>query len=849
MKTAILLRAAFSLLPLIGNVFAADQTAQQKPNVVFIMADDLGWRDLGCYGSTFHQTPNLDKLAARGVRFTQAYAANPLCSPTRSSILTGLWPARTGITAPACHLPQVVLNKGLTKGSPKQRVLVANSVTRLKTDYVTLPKLLHAAGYRTGHFGKWHLGVEPYSALQHGFDVDWPHWPGPGPAGSYVAPWKFPATLKVNGQPGEHIEDLLSSQVVEFIRKNKDRPFFVNYWQFSVHAPYDAKDELVAKYRKLADPRNPQRNPVYAAMVESLDAGVGRVLDALDECGLAEKTIIVFFSDNGGVSWAGKGGDAEHKSVRFQADMTSPPTSNLPLRNGKASLYEGGVREPCLVVWPGVTKAGSVNDTVIQSIDWMPTLLDMASVPLPKEATPDGVSLAPLLKGGTLARDAIFTHFPHDTPASGQHPGTSVRRGDWKLIRLFAQNDDGSDQFELYNLSDDLAESKNRAAENPKVVSALNALITDFLTQTDAVIPRRNPAYRVPHETSTVTPPSKTNVSIVGDAFHINDRPTYAGRTWNGKKIEGLLLNSRMVQATFDDLNPQTRDCWAYPDTKVWDADRNLREFLAAMPEWRKHGLLAITLNLQGGSPQGYSKDQPWHNSGFTETGALRPEYIARLEQVLARADELGMVVIVGYFYFGQDQRLKDESAVTAACDAATNWLLERDSQNVLVEVNNECNVKAYDHDILKPARIHELIDRVRNVEKNGRRLLVGTSYGGGSVPMENVVRASDFLLLHGNGENEPTRIAEMVRQTREVRGFRPMPILFNEDDHFEFDQKSNNFLSAIGEYASWGYFDYRMKDEGFDDGYQSVPVNWGISSIRKQAFFELLSEITGEKP
>ncbi len=346
----------------------------------------------------------------------------------------------------------------------------------------------------------------------------------------------------------------------------------------------------------------------------------------------------------------------------------------------------------------------------------------------------------------------------------------------------------------------------------------------------------------------TLAAERQTQVSIVGDSFHINGEPTYSGRTWNGRKIEGLLLNSRMVQATFDDLNPQTRDLWAYPDTKTWDADRNLREFLAAMPEWRKHGLLAITLNLQGGSPQGYSKDQPWHNSGFTETGDLRSEYLARLDRVIEKADELGMVVIIGYFYFGQDQRLNDEAAVIAATDAATSWLLERGFRNVLVEVNNECNVKAYDHDILKPQRIHELIDRVRKKEKSGERLLVGTSYGGGAVPEQNVVRASDFLLLHGNGVKEPARIAEMVRQSRAVPGFRPMPILFNEDDHFEFDQPSNNFASAISEYASWGYFDYRMQGESFDEGYQSVPVNWGISSPRKRGFFKLLNEITGSK-
>jgi hypothetical protein len=340
----------------------------------------------------------------------------------------------------------------------------------------------------------------------------------------------------------------------------------------------------------------------------------------------------------------------------------------------------------------------------------------------------------------------------------------------------------------------------------------------------------------------------QTSVSIVRDEFRINGKPTYQGRSWQGHRIEGLLLNSRMVQATFDDLNSQTRSRWSYPDTGSWDPERNTREFIAAMPEWRRHGLLAITINLQGGSPQGYSKEQPWHNSAFTESGDLRPDYFSRLQRVLDRADELGMVVIVGYFYFGQDERLRDESAVVAATDAATNWLLDRGYTNVLVEVNNECNIKAYDHDILRESRVHELVDRVKRVERNGRRLLAGTSYGGRTIPLENVVRASDFLLLHGNGVNQPEGIVDMVQQTRKVAGYRPMPVIFNEDDHFDFDKPSNNFTAAISAYASWGYFDYRMQNEGFDDGYQSVPVNWGISSPRKKAFFDQLSAITGER-
>jgi hypothetical protein len=349
-----------------------------------------------------------------------------------------------------------------------------------------------------------------------------------------------------------------------------------------------------------------------------------------------------------------------------------------------------------------------------------------------------------------------------------------------------------------------------------------------------------------PAQEKAKEPRRQTAVTIQGEMFCINGQPTYKGRTWNGQKIEGLLLNSRMVQAIFDDLNPETVHLWKYPDTKQWDPERNTREFIAAMPTWRRQGLLGMTVNLQGGSPQGYSTQQPWHNSALKEDGSLRADYLNRLQRVLDKADELGMVVILGLFYFGQDERLKDEEAVKRGVDNAIDWLFDQGYRNVLIEVNNECNVR-YDHDILKPQRVHELLERVRKRTRDGRRFLVGTSYGGGVVPKENVVRASDFLLLHGNGVKDPARIAEMVRQTRQVPGYRPMPILFNEDDHFDFDQPKNNFAAAISEYASWGFFDYRMKGEGFDDGYQSVPVNWGARSARKQGFFRLLSEITGE--
>lgn len=339
-------------------------------------------------------------------------------------------------------------------------------------------------------------------------------------------------------------------------------------------------------------------------------------------------------------------------------------------------------------------------------------------------------------------------------------------------------------------------------------------------------------------------PTRKTAISIYGEQFRINGELTYKGRSWKGKRIEGLLMNSRMVQATFDDLNPETRKKWAYPDSRAWDPERNTREFLAAMPEYRKHGLLAVTLNMQGGSPQGYSKDQPWINSAYEKDGSIRPDYRTRMERVIEKADDLGMVVILGLFYFGQDERLTDEAAVKSAVDNTVDWLLAKGYRNLLIEVNNECNVR-YDHAILRPDRVHELIERVKQRTRNGQRLLAGTSYGGNTIPRENVVRASDFLLIHGNGVKDPKRISEMVRLTRKVPGYRPMPILFNEDDHFDFDKPTNNFIAAIEEYASWGYFDYRMTGEGFDEGYQSVPVNWGISSDRKKGFFNLMHEIT----
>ena len=343
--------------------------------------------------------------------------------------------------------------------------------------------------------------------------------------------------------------------------------------------------------------------------------------------------------------------------------------------------------------------------------------------------------------------------------------------------------------------------------------------------------------------------PRITTVAIVGEDFHMNGEPTLKGRTWRGHRVEGLLPNARQVQGVFDDRNPATRSRWAYPNTGKWDAERNTREFVAAMGGWRRRGLLSFTMNLQGGSPEGYSKDQPWDNSAFEPDGSLRSDYTARLAWILDEADRLRMVVILGVFYFGQDQRLRDEAAVVRALDEMVSWVLTRGYRNVLLEVDNECDNDDYDHAILKPPRVTELIERVRRTVVDGRRLLVSTSFLGTRVPPEAVIRASDFVLLHGNGVSDPDRIVAMVDETRASPSYTPKPIVFNEDDHYDFDKPRNNFTAATSAHASWGYFDFRRAGEGFDEGYQSVPVNWGISSARKRGFFDLVASLSGIDP
>ena len=456
-----------------------------KPNVIFIMADDLGWSDTTLYGNTkYYKTPNLERLAQRGMVFTRAYSASPLCSPTRASIMTGQSPARIGITTPGCHVPEVKLAAGVqAKAPPDKKALICMSATRLNTNYYTLAEAMKADGYATVHFGKWHLGSEPYSPLQQGFDVDLPHWPGPGPAGSYVAPWKFPPKLSFKERtPLEHIEDRIADEAVAWMGRNKDHPFFLNYWQFSVHAPFNAKKALIEKYRGTITPNDAQHSPTYAAMVESMDDAVGKLLDAVDRLGIADRTVIVFYSDNGG-------------NMYSSVDDTTP-TSNRPLRGGKATVYEGGVRVPCIVSWPKLTKAGSRNDTVIQSSDFYPTFVQLLGLKTQPGQIFDGVSIADTFAGKPLRREAIFTYFPHSTKVPDTlPPAVTVTTDEWKLIRTFFQGENGAHAYQLYNLKQDVGEMHDLAAAQPERVKALDALIKKFLTDTKAVMPKPNPAY------------------------------------------------------------------------------------------------------------------------------------------------------------------------------------------------------------------------------------------------------------------------------------------------------------------------------------------------------------------
>jgi arylsulfatase A-like enzyme len=472
-------------------VAASAASAESPKNVVLILADDLGWADTTLYGHTsLYETPNIQRLAARGMTFSSAYAS-PICSPTRASIMTGQNPARHGMTAPAAHLEVERFEAVASEtGPPHQKSTDVRSATRLDSSLPTLGKVLANAGHATAHFGKWHLGREPHSPLELGFSVDIPHWWGPGPKTSYLAPWGY-ENLK-EAAAGEHIEDRMAKEAINWL-KNRDhsKPFFMNYWQFSVHAPFAAKPELIERYRQKIKRGEAQRSPTYAAMVHSLDDAIGNLLDALDAEGIADETIIIFYSDNGGNIHCG----LEETDASGEKFITAI-TSNHPLRGGKGGIHEGGIRVPAVVVWPGVAKPGSRSDVRIQATDLYPTILRMLNVEQPEDHIIDGVDFAKALRGEAMERGPMFTHVPgHGNTPQWLPPSTSVHLGEWKLIRTYHYGDDGRHEYRLYNLRDDIGESKNLAAVHSEKVRELDGLIEGYIAEAKVIVPLPNPNF------------------------------------------------------------------------------------------------------------------------------------------------------------------------------------------------------------------------------------------------------------------------------------------------------------------------------------------------------------------
>ena len=511
-----LMRLTFVLSGLLlTGLLMPSAAAGARPNIILILADDLGWADTTLYGKTsLYETPHIERLAARGMTFSSAYAS-PICSPTRASIMTGQNPARHGMTAPAAHLEAARFEAVASEnGPPHQKCTNVRSATRLDPELPMLGQLLRDAGYATAHFGKWHLGREPHSPLERGFDVDIPHWWGPGPKSGYLAPWGYTNPTFKEGQPGEHIEDRMAREAVKWLKqRDRSKPFFMNYWQFSVHAPFGAKPELIDRYRKklgnsvaglsklevrerLLDSHAPgtgllQQSPTYAAMVHSLDDAVGSLLDALDAEGIADETVIVFYSDNGGNIHCGL-----EEVDTSGAKYITPITSNHPLRGGKGGIHEGGVRVPAVVVWPGVTELGSRSDVRIHSTDLYPTILRMLDIERPKNHVIDGVDFAKALQGERMDRGPMFTHVPgHGGTPHWLPPSMSVHHEDWKLIRTFHYGENGKHAYRLYNLREDIGENKNLAAAHPEKVKELDKLIEDYIVEANVVIPQPNPRF------------------------------------------------------------------------------------------------------------------------------------------------------------------------------------------------------------------------------------------------------------------------------------------------------------------------------------------------------------------
>ncbi len=500
---------------------------ERRPNVILFLVDDLGWRDLGCYGSKFHDTPNIDQLAEKGVRFTQAYAACHVCSPTRASIVTGKYPARLHLTD---WLPG-------RKNFPFQELLNAEIHQQLPLEEVTIAETLKEYGYRTAHIGKWHLGEEPFGPLQQGFDMQIPRWNKGWPKAGYHGPFQMDG---LENDRGQYLTDRLTDEAEKFIESSKDHPFFLYLAHFAVHDPIEGREDLVAKYQQKIDKMRPldapafilegnpdsqplpaqkelqsreqdrtwsgyrlfpdrtvkikqqQDNVQFAGMVESVDESLGRLIAKLKALQLEDDTIVILFSDNGGMSAANFGNP--NRVVRADSLDKAFSTSNLPLRGGKGWLYEGGIREPLIIHWPGKGLRGQVSDVPVISTDLYPTILEMVGLPLIPRQHVDGRSIAPLVSGsGTINRQAIYWHFPHYSNHGMQSPGGAIRVGDYKLLEYFENN-----TIQLFNLRDDIGEQNDLSQLEPDKASRLLAMLCAWRQSVSAKMMAPNPDHIAP---------------------------------------------------------------------------------------------------------------------------------------------------------------------------------------------------------------------------------------------------------------------------------------------------------------------------------------------------------------
>jgi arylsulfatase A-like enzyme len=446
---------------LAGPAAGADAT---PPNIVLIVLDDFGWADLGCYGSTYHETPNLDALARRGLRFTHGYAACPVCSPSRAAMMTGKYPARL-------HLTDWLPGRA---DRPTQKLLRPRILQQLPLEEITLAEALKPAGYTSASIGKWHLGGPPFWPEHQGFDRNVGGTATGSPPGGYFR-FQTP-NLKARNE-SEYLTDRLTEEAIGFIEANRDRPFFLYLPHYAVHIPLQARSDLLARYQSKSSAGSEQHNAIYAAMIQSVDEGVGRILRRLDDLGIAGRTIVLFTSDNGGLS--------------VKEGPNTPSTSNSPLRAGKGYLYEGGIRVPIIVQWPGVTRPGSVCDVPVSGQDLYPTILQMAGVAPATDQVIDGESLVPLLKGtGSLRRDALFWHYPHYSNQGGK-PGAAIRQENLKLIEWY---EDG--RVELYDLAADPGEHRDLAGERPADAARLRDRLARWRESVVAQMPTPNPDYR-----------------------------------------------------------------------------------------------------------------------------------------------------------------------------------------------------------------------------------------------------------------------------------------------------------------------------------------------------------------